>query len=110
MAGPVGPMGPRGLTGLRGPDGPIGPIGLRGPVGLRGPRGPSGVGATPTYEHEQAAPSDTWVVNHNLGRFPSSVLLLTSGGVEFEAEVVHVSENQFQVLLAFPITGFARCI
>lgn len=46
-----------------------------------------------------------WIVNHNLGRRPASIALLTVGGVEIEANIVHTSENQFVVDLNPPIAG-----
>ena len=45
-------------------------------------------------------------INHNLNR-PVSVTLYTTGGVEFDAEVVTVSTNQVQVLLDYPLDGYA---
>lgn len=72
-----------------------------------GMRGPSGAGAV-VYEHAQAVASNTWIVNHNLGRRPLSVQLLTSGGVEFGADIVHISDNQLVVSMESPFTGFVR--
>lgn len=61
------------------------------------------------YIHTQSSPSTIWTVNHNLGYIPQTTLF-TTGGVEFEAEVVNISENQVQVLLVVSIAGTARCI
>ncbi len=108
VAGETGPRGPQGLQGTRGPDGLRGPPGTTGPKGERGVRGYSGAGETPIYERTCEA-SATWTVNHNLGRRPS-VSLVTPGGAEFDAEVVHVSENQLVVYLAAPAAGCVRCI
>lgn len=65
------------------------------------------VGAAPAYVHTQAAPDTTWTINHNLGFIPS-VELLTAGGVEFDAEVVHTSVNQTLVYLLTAMAGSAR--
>jgi hypothetical protein len=46
-----------------------------------------------------------WVVNHNLGAVPAAVTLLTVGGVEIEANIVHTSDNQFVVDLNPAIGG-----
>ena len=56
----------------------------------------------------QSSAASTWTVNHNLGQKPA-VTLLTTGGAEFEAEILHLSDNQFQVYLATPTAGQARC-
>ncbi len=50
-----------------------------------------------------AAPS--WTVNHNLGRSPTAVRVLTPGGVEVEAEVTEISLNQIVVQFASPQAG-----
>lgn len=49
--------------------------------------------------------SDQWTVNHNLGARPAGVRLLTLGGVEFEANIVHINANQFVVSVAPPVAG-----
>lgn len=74
-------------------------------LGARGPAGTSGAGG---YTHTQSAASATWTINHNLGRKPA-VTLLTTGGVEFEGQVTHTSDNQAVVSLAAAIAGTARC-
>jgi hypothetical protein len=66
-------------------------------------------GGTAAYVHTQASPSALWNVNHNLGQRPT-VSLQTTGGVEFEGAVTHLSANQLQVQLSSPQTGLARCI
>lgn len=76
-------------------------------VGIQGPPGIDGVTAA-SYVHTQATPSTTWTINHNLG-FRPAVELYTVGGVEFDAEVVHVSNNQAIVYLVSSIAGSARC-
>lgn len=45
------------------------------------------------------------IVNHNLGRRPSSIAVLNSGGVEVIANIVHTSANQFVVELNPPMAG-----
>jgi len=108
----VGPTGPRGPTGPAGPAGGPGGPGPRGAAGVPGPkgdRGLPGIGALSQYEHAQTAASATWIVNHNLGRCPHYTLH-TLGGAVFDAEVVHVSPNQFHVLLNAPLAGVVRCI
>jgi len=73
----------------------------------RGPRGLNGVAVS--HEHVQSAPAAEWIVNHNLGAEPI-VAVLTPGGVEMEASVVHVSVNQLRIYFASPQSGRARCL
>lgn len=61
------------------------------------------------YVHGQAIASAEWTINHNLG-FRPMISCYTTGGVEFEAEVVHVSENQALARTAVPVAGQARCL
>lgn len=72
--------------------------------------GPPGVAGTPggSFTHTQSSPSVDWTVNHNLG-FRPTVAVLTTGGVEVEAHVVHTSTTQLHVYLAAPATGSVRC-
>lgn len=46
-----------------------------------------------------------WIVNHNLARRPMSVRVLTVGGVEVEAEVVDMTDNQCIVSFASAQAG-----
>jgi hypothetical protein len=75
----------------------------KGDKGDPGPIGPS----ASAYVFTQNTPSDTWIINHNLGYKPA-VELLTVGGVEFDASVTHTSINQTIVNIAMPIAGSAR--
>ena len=43
-----------------------------------------------TYTHNQSSTSDTWVINHNLNRFPS-VTVIDSGGTIVQGTVVYLS-------------------
>ena len=79
------------------------PPGISIDIGKQGPSGPPGPGAT-TYDHIQSVSSAEWIVNHNLGRLVS-VTVLNPGGVEVEAEVAQVSENQARVYFNLPQTG-----
>jgi hypothetical protein len=62
-----------------------------------------------SYTHTQAAASDDWIVNHNLG-FRPAVSVLSAGGVEVEATIVHISVNQLRVQAASAFAGSARCL
>ena len=74
-----------------------------GPQGIQGPAGASGN----SYDHTQASPAAVWTVNHNLGYMPD-VSVFTSGGLEVEAEILHLSSNQTQITMLVPMAGFAR--
>lgn len=49
-----------------------------------------------TYTHNQTSTSDTWVVTHNLHRFPS-VTVVDSGGTIVMGAVVYNSNKQLTI-------------
>lgn len=75
---------------------------------IPGETGPAGAAAQ-AYVHQQPSPLATWTVNHNLGLRPL-VTVLSPGGIEVEAEIIHASANQALVLFNSPSAGSARCI
>ena len=75
---------------------------------VQGPPGPPGSSSTASFEHAQSSASDTWTVNHNLG-FRPAVSVLSVGGKEMWAEVIHTSVNQFVAYFDAPTTGIAIC-
>lgn len=80
-----------------------------GSAGADGADGASGGAGGASFDFTQSTPSDTWVINHNLG-FRPSIELLSVGGVEFQADIVHTSVNQAIVYIAIPYAGSARCV
>lgn len=77
----------------------------------RGPPGASsGAGTVSPYVHAQPQAAAQWIINHNLGRKPAAVTLLTVGGVQMIADVTHVSDNQVIASFAAPIAGSALVI
>ena len=52
--------------------------------------------ATKTLEFEQGQASDTWVIQHNLNKYPN-VVTVDSAGNEFKAEVTYDSLNQVTI-------------
>lgn len=74
-------------------------------VSIAGPPGPAGTGG---FLHTQGSASASWVVNHNLG-FRPTVQVYDTGGSVVNAEIVHVSINQCQILFAAPVSGYCRC-
>lgn len=57
------------------------------------------------YQHDQTTPLSTWTVNHNLGRSPGSVRVLSAGGVELFCDVLETSLNQLTVSFVVAQTG-----
>lgn len=55
---------------------------------------------------EQAIASDTWVIEHNLGKYPN-VITVDSSGREFRGKVEHDSNNQCTVYINGATTGVA---
>jgi hypothetical protein len=80
-----------------------------GVVGPQGPPGAPGAGGS-TYTHIQSTDAAVWTVNHNLGREPAGVEVLTPGGVRVWGGVLHTSVNQLVVTFASPQQGRVRCI
>jgi hypothetical protein len=73
-------------------------------VGVQGP--PGGGGSAPRHIHTQASASATWTINHNLGLRPQ-VEVLSPGGVQVEAAVQHITDNQTVITFNTPQTGQA---
>jgi hypothetical protein len=109
--GQPGPPGPIGPTGPEGPSGPIGPQGIQGPIGETGPSGPSGpqgpIGDL-NYLHIQNAASNTWVINHNLGKYPSIEIMDSAGSVVY-GEINNIDINTSIVTFASQFGGTATC-
>jgi hypothetical protein len=60
------------------------------------------------YEHDQLTPAATWQVAHNLGRYPSVVLIVDGIG-RCEADYEDASNDLLVVTLPTPQTGKAVC-
>lgn len=89
-------------------------ISIPGPVGPPGPPGPEGPagtleGYTLSFLHTQTPASDTWTVNHNLGRIPMAVSIIDSAGNEVMAEIHHNSINQLVASFGSAFSGELRC-
>lgn len=104
-----GPMGPQGPVGPMGPQGPVGPMGSVGPTGPQGPKGdpgPMGPPGDTHYMHIQSVASDTWVIDHNLGKYPS-VSVVDSANDEVEGSVNHVDPMRVILVFSAPFSGKA---
>lgn len=64
-----------------------------------------GGGDSPALLFDFGSPSSSWIVNHNMSRSPSSVRVLSVGGVEVEAQITETSLNQLVVQFSSPQTG-----
>lgn len=71
-------------------------------------QGPAGAGYVP-YEHVQVSAAALWTVAHNLGHKPG-VTVLSVGGVEMLAEVVHLGSNSLQIVFDSAAAGSALCV
>lgn len=58
------------------------------------------------YYHDQAIPSDTWAIVHNLGKKPS-VTVIDTAGTEVEGEVKHISLNEVKIMFSAAFSGNA---
>jgi hypothetical protein len=71
-------------------------------VGTQGPAGP----ARQTYIHNQNQASQTWIINHNLGQYPS-VVVIDSAGSAIISDVQYDSEYQVTVRFSAAFAGKA---
>ena len=62
--------------------------------------------AVDTVVFDQAEVSDTWVITHNLGKYPS-VTVIDSAGTQFLTQVVYNSKNQLTIYMNSATTGKA---
>jgi hypothetical protein len=113
----VGTQGTQGATGT-GTQGTQGTIGVQGPAGIGG----ADVGNTDdvpegalnkyftvervSYEHDQGAASNSWIVTHNLG-FKPNVTVIDSAGNIVEGEITYTNSNSLTVSFASAFSGKA---
>lgn len=69
---------------------------------------PTGLGSDAYYRHIQTAPLTTWVINHNLGKFPA-VTIMDSANNEVEATIIHDSVNSCRAIMSAAFGGTATC-
>lgn len=62
-----------------------------------------------SHHHPQLEPAAEWIVNHNLGRQPAAIAVLSPGGMLVGADIIHVSPSQFRVYFTSPQAGSVRC-
>jgi hypothetical protein len=86
----------------------LGPPGPQGEPGPPGPPGPSGTGGDKNYLHTQNLASNTWVINHNLGKYPV-IAIIDSAGTVVEGEINHIDINTSIVTFSVQFGGTATC-
>ena len=79
-----------------------------GPQGPPGPTGPAGAAGGSVFEHDQVAPSASWLITHNLGRFPHISVLDGSNNLVL-TDVEYTSLNTAVLTFPLPVTGKAVC-
>jgi hypothetical protein len=129
VPGPPGPTGPQGPTGPTGPQGPASTV--PGPPGPAGPEGSVDVyeqpntptepveigalwidtdalppGTAPTFIFVQSSPSTTWVIVHNLNKWPSATIV-DSGNSVIIPSIQYDSVNQITATFGSPTSGKA---
>lgn len=71
----------------------------------RGPKGDSGAGRR--YDHDQAIPSDIWVIAHNFGVRPYAVQVVDTTGDDVMGDIQHVDSNTIQISFSAAFAGQA---
>jgi hypothetical protein len=80
------------------------------PLGTPGPRGPIGIPgvSTPAYLHTQTAPAASWIIEHNLNRYPQVTVIVD--GSEVFADVVFSTLNRVTIVHGEPTSGLAALL
>lgn len=60
-----------------------------------------------TYIYEQGIATDTWVIAHNLNKYPSCFAVDSSGTVQMPDNIVYNNENQITVYFISAFAGKA---
>lgn len=76
--------------------------------GEDGQNGDDGNGSDLSYTHIQTSPSTIWVVNHNLGKYPTPIAVDSAGGNIMDAPVMN-SINQLTYNFSVPLSGKVHC-
>lgn len=71
-----------------------------------GMQGPPGTDGDKHYRHVQGSAAATWIVDHNLDKYPA-VQVVDSGGTQVEGDVQHVSQQRAIVTFNAAFAGQA---
>ena len=69
-------------------------------------QGSGGGGSIQNYVHQQAIPSDTWIINHNLG-FKPNVSIVDTVDDEVEGSIKYTNLNTITITFALSFSGKA---
>ncbi len=75
-------------------------------IGIQGPPGPPGVDLT--YEHSQLVASDTWTINHQLGKHPA-ITVVDSGGNVVVGDITYNDTDNAVARFSAAFGGKAYC-
>ena len=59
-----------------------------------------------TYVYEQSRPSDIWIVNHKLHKYPS-VSIVDTAKTKIVGDVVYMDEDTVRINFNAPVSGYA---
>lgn len=76
---------------------------LRGPKGTSGPPGPAAL----PFEYTQVFPSSTWVIDHDLDRYPAAVQVVDTAGTVYIAAATYDFPERVTIHMDTPIAGKA---
>lgn len=68
-----------------------------------------GASTPQNYSHIQSVPATTWVIPHNLNRYPS-ITIFDSTSSTVLADIQHISLNTAQITFSGDVSGQAYCI
>lgn len=74
-------------------------------TGARGEKGDKG-DPSDTYIYEQSVPSDTWTIEHNMGKYPS-VFVVDSANSVCIGNIQYINENSLVVTFIGGFSGKA---
>lgn len=80
--------------------------GVAGPAGPAGAQGPPGASGTATFAYQQGVAASAWTITHNLGKYPSAVVVDSAGAV-VEGDIIYVSMNEIVMLFTAAFSGSA---
>ena len=73
--------------------------------GIKGDTGAAGLSGA-SFVFNQMSASQTWVINHNLGRFPS-VTVVDSSGTRVYGQEQYIDSNNVTITFTSPFSGQA---
>lgn len=60
-----------------------------------------------TFTYEQGEPSENWVIQHNLGRNPSVIIVDSAGSVQIPDQITYDNENKITIQFIGAFAGKA---